>query len=99
MRRSILSNRVISKPLVPPGGFAGKAAWLLLGAVALVALIYAVAPLQVDVDSTSTEGVLCAKSTRKGVVLADCSERGWLAGWVDTDRFLGAQTKFRDPIY
>ncbi len=71
----------------------------LLGAAALVALIYLALPVQAGVDSTSNEGVLCATSPREGVVLADCSERGWLVGLVDTDRFLGVQTKFRDPIF
>lgn len=71
----------------------------LLGAVALGVLIHAVLPVQARMDPTTNQDELCVTHTREGVVVASCSETGWLASIVDTSSLLGVQAKFRDPIY
>ena len=71
----------------------------LLGAVAAVAFIYLAMPVQANVNSATTGDVLCVRSSDGELVLADCSETGWLEGLIGSDRFQTVQSKFRDPIY
>ena len=80
-------------------GISKRVVTTLLGAVALGVLIHAALPVQARMEATMNNDELCVTHTREGVVVASCSETGWLASLVDTSSLLGVQSNFRDPIY
>ena len=74
---------------------AKRRTFTVLGGLALLALIYLTVPVHALVETETTPDVLCSKSTRDGVVLAECEEPGWLVQWSRNE----VQTHFRDPLY
>ena len=78
---------------------AKRRTYSVLGGVLLFALVYLALPVSAGVEAASTPDVLCSKSTREGVILAPCGEASFFASIVGSDRFLGAESNFRDPLY